>query len=115
MRRDVDHHPGYVAPLLGDLEVGGAQDLHDQGGVVGGECRSLELGDHRSLCPAVHKRSEQALLAAALRVHRGWRHPAQLGDLLDLRLRPPAAAGPGPAQVLALLVVSSAGRRPADL
>jgi hypothetical protein len=26
------------------------------------------------------------LLAAALRVHRRWRYPAQLGDLLDLRL-----------------------------
>jgi hypothetical protein len=35
---------------------------------------------------AVHKQSQHALLAAALRVHRRGRHPAQLGDLLDLGL-----------------------------
>jgi hypothetical protein len=37
VRRHVDHHPDDVAPLLGDLEVGGAQGPHHQGGVAGGE------------------------------------------------------------------------------
>ena len=37
VRRDVDHYPDDVAPLLGDLEVGGAQSLHHKGGVGGGE------------------------------------------------------------------------------
>jgi len=37
VRRHVDHHPDDVAPLPGDLEVAGAQGLHHQRGVVGGE------------------------------------------------------------------------------
>ncbi|HEY3981386.1 MAG TPA: hypothetical protein VGM79_29305 [Streptosporangiaceae bacterium] len=37
VRRDVDHYPDNVAPLLGDLEVGGAQGLHHEDSVCGGE------------------------------------------------------------------------------
>ena len=37
VRRDVDHHSDDVAPLFGDPEVGGAQALHHQRGVGGGE------------------------------------------------------------------------------
>jgi non-heme chloroperoxidase len=37
VRRDVDHYPDHVAPLLRDLEIGGAQGLHYKDSVGGGE------------------------------------------------------------------------------
>ena len=37
VRRDVDDYPDDVAPLPGDLEIGGAQGLHYEDSVGGGE------------------------------------------------------------------------------